>query len=389
MFLHDKVKAKGQVKDLDVKKETKTGALRASARNMLLSDYFVLYLSIAFFLVVWAFVPALGKTRNIENIFSNMWPLLILAIGQMFVLILGGIDLSQTGLIGFLSVAGSMLVTERLNPELFAKSPLWGVLINENGSVIQNVNAAMTLAILVMAVLGTLVGVLNGVLIAKLKMPAFIVTLVMKMLLSAVSLFTTKSENVSGLPDAFVSIGNDNVVWVLTLGSFIVIALCVVAYIILQKSMLGKWLYATGMNPKASKVSGIPVDRVVIFSYAFSGFCVAISSLLYTTRMMAGRPTLGADILMDIIGATVIGGTSMFGGKGRVSGTVFGVLFFVLISNALNHMRLDFATINIVKGAIILIAAYIDVTRMRLMKNVVMTNTSGRKHGEKEPISAK
>jgi len=377
------------VKTLDINKGSKTGTLRTLARNMLLSDYFVLYLSIIFFLVVWIFVPALGKTRNIENIFSNMWPLLILAIGQMFVLILGGIDLSQTGLIGFLSVAGGLLVTEKLNPELFTKSPLWGVLINENGSIIRNGSVAIVLAILVMVILGTLVGFINGVFIAKLKMPAFIVTLVMKMLLSAIALFLTKSENVSGLRDSFVTIGNDNVVWVLTPGSFIVIALCVVAYIILQKSMLGKWLYATGMNPKTSKVSGIPTDRVIIFSYAFSGFCVAIGSLLYTTRMMAGRPTLGADILMDIIGATVIGGTSMFGGKGRVSGTIFGVLFFILISNALNHMRLDFATINIVKGAIIIIAAYIDVTRMRLIKNVVITDSADhRKAGKKDPVSA-
>lgn len=366
----------------------KSNGIKSFATNILLSDYFVLYLSIAFFLIVWAFIPAMGGPRNIENILSNMWPLLALTIGQMFVLILAGIDLSQTGLIGFLSVIGGLIVSEKLDPALFEKSPLWGTFIDETGSKLSDTTTGIFVAILAMVAIGVVVGIINGTLIAKLKMPAFMVTLVMQMLLSALALFITKSENVSGMPDEFITIGNDYLVGVFSIGSFIVIGLCVLAWVILQRSKLGRWLYATGMNPKTSRVSGVPVDKVTIFAYAFSGLCAAIGSLLYTTRMMAGRPTLGADILMDIIGGAVIGGTSMFGGKGKVTGTIFGVLFFTMMSNALNHMKLDFATINIAKGAIILAAAYIDVTRMKLMKSISIIDNKKPFFGGKNKLQA-
>ncbi len=352
----------------------KKNKLSQILEKLLLSDYFVLYLSIVCFLILWLFIPVLGSQRNIENIFSNMWPLLAIAIGQMFVLLIGGIDLSQVGLIGFLSVIGSAVVCRKLNPNVFSNSPLWGKVLFENGSGIESIPLSIALSILIMLLFAVLIGLLNGLLISKFKMPNFMVTLVFQMLLSAVAIFLTASENITGLPDAYITIGNDNVFSVFSIGSFIVIAQCIAAHFILSKTKLGKWIYAVGMNPKASRISGIPNDKIVIFVYIASAFSTAIGTLLYTTRMMAGRPTLGATILMDIIGATVIGGTSMYGGKGKVTGTIFGVLFFVLLGNVLNHMRLNYATINIVKGAAIMVAAYIDVTRMKLSKNILIAD---------------
>ena len=97
-----------------------------------------------------------------------------------------------------------------------------------------------------------------------------------------------------------------------------------------------------------------------------SGLCAGVASILYSARLQMGRPTLGSSLLMDIIGATIIGGTSMYGGKGKVIWTLFGVMFFVLLSNILSLLNLSYFIINIVKGGFILLAALLDVSRTRL-----------------------
>jgi ribose/xylose/arabinose/galactoside ABC-type transport system permease subunit len=99
----------------------------------------------------------------------------------------------------------------------------------------------------------------------------------------------------------------------------------------------------------------------------FSGFCAAVASILYSARLEGGRPTLGDNLLLSVVGATVIGGTSLFGGKGKVKWTFFGVIFFVLLENSLTKMNLSAFYIDVVKGSVILLAALVDVTRTRLM----------------------
>jgi ribose/xylose/arabinose/galactoside ABC-type transport system permease subunit len=104
----------------------------------------------------------------------------------------------------------------------------------------------------------------------------------------------------------------------------------------------------------------------------FSGFCAAVASILYSARLGIGQPSLGSgNLLLDIIGAAVIGGTSLFGGKGSVRGTLFGVAFFVFLANVLNTMQLSPFVIDAVKGAVILVAALLDITRSRLLTREV------------------
>ncbi len=97
--------------------------------------------------------------------------------------------------------------------------------------------------------------------------------------------------------------------------------------------MFGRQVYAIGTNRRAAKVSGVPTVRVIILVYMFSGFCAAVAGILYSARLEGGRPTLGDNLLLDVVGATVIGGTSLFGGKGKIKWTFFGVMFFVLLEN--------------------------------------------------------
>jgi ribose/xylose/arabinose/galactoside ABC-type transport system permease subunit len=340
-------------------------------RQILLSDYFVLYLTIAYVLMLWPIIPPVMSTRNINNVLSNMWPLLVIASGQTFVLLVAGIDLSQTANMALTSVIGAVIMTNRVNPVLFEKSPLWGVWLNEDGSRLADSAWAMPVAVIVMLVIGLLIGLLNGVCVARLRMPPFMVTLIAMMFYSALAIYLPKSENIMGMPAAFVNLGRGKIfdlfgVEVLTVPMLISLTLVALAIIFLSRTIFGRWIYATGFNPKASEISGIPTTKVIIMAYMLSGMFAAVGAALYSARMRMGRPTLGSSILLDIVGANVIGGVSLAGGKGSVRGTLLGVLFFVLLSNTLGLLNLSFHTIDIVKGLVILGACLLDVIRTRI-----------------------
>jgi ribose/xylose/arabinose/galactoside ABC-type transport system permease subunit len=352
--------------------------------RLLLSDYFVLYLTIIFFVVASFFFPTLSAPGNISNQLSNIWPLLAVAVGQTFVLILGGIDLSVTSIMAVTSVGGALLMTQVLDGPTFDKSPLWGTLINENGGLLSGHPQAVLLAVAFMLLLGTLIGLWNGFAITRFKMAPFMVTLVSMIVFSALALWLTASRNVSGLPADFVLLGKGDIVSVflgpklnpdiarrdvlpfITYPFVIAVTLAVVAHYILGRTVFGRHMYSIGTNRRASEISGVPSQRVIMLVYAFSGFCAAVSAILYSARLEIGRPSLGDGLLMDIIGAAVIGGTSLFGGKGTIKGTFFGVAFFILLLNILNAMRLSPFVIDAVKGVVILTAALLDITRTRL-----------------------
>lgn len=335
-------------------------------RHFLLSENFVLYLSVLYFVVLSMFIPLMASGRNLTNVSSNMWPLFALVVGQMFVLIVGGIDLSQTSIMAFVSVVGAILMTSELDPALFEKNILWGMLLSEKGGLLGGSVLATPVGIIVMLVVGSVVGLVNGVSVAKLKMPPFMVTLVSMMFFSGLAIYATRSENIMHLPASFVAIGRGEL-GLVPYSFFIALALGAAAHFVLKHTVLGQWFYSVGKNARTSVVSGVPTEKVVILAYAFSGFCAAVASILYSARLEAGRPTLGQNLLLDVIGAAVIGGISLYGGRGKVRWALFGVLFFALLSNSLNMMNLSFFTVQIVKGLIILLAAVMDVTRNRLV----------------------
>ena len=295
-----------------------------------------------------------------------MWPLFTLVIGQMFVLIVGGIDLSQTSIMATTSVCGGMLMTSRLDPVLFEKSPFWGILLSAEGGPLAGNNWAVPLAILAMLTVGVLIGFINGISVSQFKMPPFMVTLVTMMFFSGLAIYLTKSENIIHLPGAYAAIGKGRIGFI-SYPFIIALLLALAAHFLTRRTVLGRWFYAVGKNIKTATVSGIPTKKVIITAYVFSGFCAALGSVLYSARLEGGRPTLGQNLLLDIVGAAVIGGISLYGGKGNVLCALFGVLFFTMLANSLNMLNLSFFTINIVKGGVILMAAFIDVTRTRLL----------------------
>ncbi len=321
------------------------------AWRLLFSEYLVLWLSIAYFLLMIPIIPGIATRTVFLNILSDMLPLLAVAIGQTFVLIVAGIDLSVTSIIALASVVGASVMSG-------------------DGGYLGGTALSVPGGILAMLAVGAAVGAFNGWCVTAFRMPPFIVTLTGMIFFSGAAIwyttFHTETSSIANLPRGFTILGKDgpmgvpNALWSVGL-------LAIAAHCLLRYTVFGKQLYAIGQNSRTAAVSGVPVARCLILAFMISGVCAAVSSILYTGRLETGTPILGERILLDIIGAVVIGGTSLFGGKGKIIWTVFGVLFLVLIDTSMKMLGLSLFFVLAIKGIVILMAAVIDALRNRVL----------------------
>lgn len=298
-------------------------------------------LCIVYCAVMAPFAPGFATAENFSNVLVAMLPLLVVATGQTIVLVTAGIDLSVTSIIALTSVAGAALITS-------------------DGGPLASSSLATPVAVGAMISLGCFIGFLNGLCIASLRMPPFIVTLTTMMFFSGLAVWFTQSKSIYNLPSEFLFIGKN--VWSATA---VAISVAVVAQTMLSRSLFGIELRAVGSNPQTALVSGIAVQRVRIIAYTFCGACAAIASVLITGELETGSPVQWENSLLDVIGATVIGGTSLYGGRGNVLWTVCGVMLLTLIDNSLNLLNLSHFMIMMAKGGVILLAALLDTLRHR------------------------
>ncbi len=316
------------------------GAPRATGKlaGLVLSEYLVFGLTVVMFIALAPFTPGLLSGANLLNILGYLLPLLIVAIGMTVVMITGGIDLSVTSIIALTSVMGAKLMT------------------GESGIVVTSMGLISMLA------LGVALGAANGLVVAFLHLPGFIVTLASRMFISGFAIWLTQSRSIYNLPASFLAIGKQ-----LPIALTVTFAASLVAHFALRRTVYGRWLYAVGQNATTAHISGVPVRAITFAAYVVSGLCAALASILLTGRMETGSPVLGHEILMDVIGATVVGGTSLFGGKGKIAWTFFGVLFLAVLDNALNLLNLSQFSITMAKGSVILFAAVLDAMRNRFV----------------------
>ena len=293
-------------------------------------------------LIMAPFASGFATFENAGNVLVAMLPLMVVASGQTIVLIAAGIDLSVTSIIALTSVAGAALIT------------------SDGGPLAGNAFAT-PLAIVLMISLGCFIGFASGACIAWLRMPPFIVTLTAMMFLSGLAVWWTQSKAIYNLPTSFLFLGKN--AWAsLTITSMVVIGI----QWMLSYTLLGMRLRAVGNNAQTARVSGIQVNRIVIIAYVLCGACAAIASILITGQLETGSPIQWENNLLDVIGATVIGGTSLYGGRGNTLWTVSGVLLLALIDNSLNLLNFSYFSIMIAKGAVILLAALLDTLRHRI-----------------------
>jgi ribose/xylose/arabinose/galactoside ABC-type transport system permease subunit len=305
----------------------------------------ILLLCVGYAIIMSICCPGFFTTANASNLLLNMIPILILAIGQTFVILTSGIDLSITSIIGLSSVVGAFLLRTETSLGL---SP----------------GTAILAGILAMLLVGVVIGFINGYSITRLGMPPFMVTLTTMMLFSGLAIWITKSQNIYNLVEQFLEIPYYNILGIsvpLILGLLVLL----LTHYVLSKTYHGQWIYAAGSNPTVAKISGVAVEKTILLTYIVSGICAGLASILYTARLETGSPVLGQTILLDVIGAVIIGGTSLFGGKGSVIWTLYGVLFITLVDNSLNLLGFPYFLIMIVKGGLILAAAIFNIMKSR------------------------
>ena len=312
-------------------------------KRLFLSDYLVLGLCVVYFVVLMPFAPGFASGSNLQTILAYLLPLLVVALGLTLVLIIGGIDLSVTSTIALASVVGGRIMSSEAG---------WLA-----GSAV-----AVPVGIAAMLFVGVVIGMVNGLAVTQCRIPAFIATLTTMMFVSGLAIWFTQSQKIGGLPAGFVVLGQK--LWLVTAIAAVATWL---AHYTLSRTLFGRWLYAIGHNSRAALVSGIPVKQVTFTAYVLAGLFAGLSSILFTAGLETGNPEMARDNLLDVAGAVVIGGTSLYGGKGRIIGTVFGVLFLALVDNSLNLLGLNFYTVTMVKGGVILAAAMLDALRNKLL----------------------
>jgi ribose transport system permease protein len=312
-------------------------------RRVFLSEYLVLWLSLGYFAALAPFTTGFASGSNLQTILAYALPILVVSVGLTLVLIIGGIDLSVTSIIALASVVG-------------------GKIMSADEGWLAGHALAIPLGLMAMLLVGVAIGAVNGFAVTFCRIPAFIATLTTMMFVSGLAIWFTLSRKIGGLPPGFVMLGQK--LWVVAAITGVATGL---AHLALTRTLYGKWLYAIGHNARAADVSGVPVNRVTFFTYVICGLFAGLAAILFTAGLETGNPEMARDNLLDVVGAVVIGGTSLYGGKGRVLGTVFGVLFLALVDNSLNLLGLNFYTITMVKGGVILLAALTDALRNKLL----------------------
>lgn len=284
--------------------------------------------------------PTFLQVKNISNILQQISMLCVCSVGMTFVILSGGIDLSIGAILGMTGGIIAYLMTA--------------------------MNMPVILAILAGIIMGVLVGSINGLLITYFSLPPFIVTLAVSQIVRGIIFILTGGQSIYSFPDSFRMLGKS--VWNIPVPIIIMLGLILISSFLLYKTKIGRYIYAIGGNSQACYLSGINTKAMVVFVYAYAGLCAAIAAMIMDARLNAAAPTAGENYELNAIAAVVIGGTSMAGGEGKVSGTIIGVLIIGIINNGMNLLNVSQGLQKVVIGAVMLIAVIMDMVRRRSQK---------------------
>ncbi|HEX2147992.1 MAG TPA: ABC transporter permease [Pseudorhizobium sp.] len=297
---------------------------------------------------------AFFTVNNGMTIALQVTSIALLGIGATCVIITGGIDLSVGSVLALAGVVAALAVKD------------WGI----------PVPFAMLIGILT----GSICGWINGFLVTKMKLPPFIATLGMMLIARGVALQITGARAVSGLGEAFGVLGNGSLFRVVTIGDdgfpnvsfpgipypvILMVVIAIAVSLMLNRSVLGRHIYAVGSNADAARLSGVNVTRVVSFTYVLSGTLAGLTGCVLMSRLVTAQPNEGVMYELDAIASAVIGGTSLMGGVGTISGTGIGAFVIGILRNGLNMNGVSAFTQQIIIGLVILSTVWIDQLRNR------------------------
>lgn len=291
--------------------------------------------------VLSVMTTSFATVTNFFNVVRQVTINLFLACGMTYVILLSGIDLSVGSVIAVSGCISAGLITWNGMPVYVGI--LGGVLV------------------------GMLLGAVNAWIISSTNIPAFIVTLAMMNIGRGIARIYTKAQTISVLNDQYMFWGMGSIFGI-PIQLFCIIAVVAVSSFILNRTQMGRHIYAVGGNKQAAQYSGIRVKKVTFFVFIYCSLLASLAGILTVGRTFTATMTLGESAEMDAISAVVLGGTSMNGGRGTISGTVIGAIVIGVLKNGMNLLGIDSSWQFIVQGIVILIAVYLDYLKQKGIK---------------------
>lgn len=310
--------------------------------SALMSEYGILVVFLILVLILSLVTPNFLRSRNILNVLRQTSINGLLSIGMTFVILTGGIDLSVGSVLAFAGIVSASFASDAVGGQIY--HPL----------------IAMGIGLLA----GAALGAVNGMFVAKWRMPAFVVTLGMLSMARGFTFLTTDGMPVPRIDEEFLVVGQ-GVFLGIPVPVWIFLGVFAVSWVILYKTRYGRYIYAVGGNETSAKISGINTRLVIFTVYVISGLLSALGGIILTARTTAGLPQAGQAYELDAIAAVVIGGTSLSGGQGQIIGTLFGALLLGVINNGLDLLGVSSYFQLVIKGLIIIGAVLLDSLRKR------------------------
>ena len=297
-------------------------------KSLLKSELGLVFILISLIIIFSIFSEYFLTSRNLLNITRQISINLIIAIGMTFVILTGEIDLSVGSIAALAGVAT-------------------GWVIVSTSSIFLGIMAGISV--------GVLIGLLNGVLTVYGKVQSFIVTLAMLGIARGLALVWTDGKPISGLPKTFEVLGA-GYFGIIPVSTIIAILIFIITFIVFSKTKHGIYIRSIGANREAARLSAIPVKRYRIIAFLLSGLLSAIGGIIITSRLISAQPTAAVGMELNVIAAVILGGASLSGGIGTITGTLLGAIIIGVINNGMNLIGISAFFQQIVKGIIILIA---------------------------------
>ncbi len=298
--------------------------------------------------------PYYFSVNNFLTMASHVAIFGILAIGMLLVILNGGIDLSVGSTLGLAGVVSGFLMQ--------------GVTLNLFGVILY---PPVWVVSVLACMLGAAVGLINGVLIARFKVPAFVATLGVMYMARGLALLMTNGltyNNLGGKPElgntGFDALGFDRLLGVPT-GVVVLAVIALLASLVLNRTAFGRWLYASGGNERAAELSGVPVKTVQVSVYVLSGICAAVAGLILSSQLTSAGPTAGTTYELTAIAAVVIGGAALTGGRGNIRGTLLGAFVIGFLSDGLVIIGISSYWQTVFTGAVIVLAVLLNAVKYR------------------------
>ena len=293
--------------------------------------------------------PNFFKRDNLVNIVNQIAVIAILAVGMTFVILTGGIDLSVGAMIAFSAVLVARLIRDY------------------GGGVDAHAPALIACSCAAVGVCA-LMGMFSGAMVACFSIPPFITTLAMMLIAGGMAYLISDGQSIDRVPESFMWLGRGSTLMRIPVAVVLTAILYLIAHLAMTRTVFGRYVYAVGGNREAARLSGVSVLGVLILVYTLSGALAGLGGVVMASQLKSGAPTYGHMYELYVIAAVVVGGTSLAGGEGKITGTLIGALILAVIQNGMNLLGFDSNTQKCILGGVLLLAILLDGSRYKLTR---------------------